>query len=235
MGTKVTILVIEDEMEIRELLALHLSRQGFEVKAAASVAEAELILQQGAVSLITLDWMLPGMNGVDFLKKIRAQAAYQNTPVFMITAKSDPADIILGLESGADDFLVKPFLPNIFIARVKALLRRVQVDQEPSDQKCFDQKGLKINFETYECFLEGELLNLTPSEFKLLTILVKNDSKAFTRNQLIDLIQGEDVAVVGRTIDTHVFGLRKKLGFLGDCIETVRGIGYRFKMETDFK
>lgn len=152
----------------------------------------------------------------------------------MVTAKTEPQDIVLGLEKGADDYLTKPFNPAVFVARVKALARRAQ-SEDTSTGKPEDEvqvNGLKVNFKSYEVSYNGEPLHLTPSEFKLLGALVQNRGVVLTREQLIENIQGEGINVVGRTIDTHVFGLRKKLGEWGDRIETIRGVGYRVKMDS---
>lgn len=226
----VHVLVVEDEQEIRELMALHLLRQGFRVTECASAEEALNEMNRQNFSLFVLDWMLPGMSGVDIVEKIKAHSS--STPVLMVTAKTEPQDIVAGLEKGADDYLTKPFNPTVFVARIKALLRRNQVRTAPvSDENEVSLMGLKINFKSYEISYNGEPLHLTPSEFKLLGALVQNHGCVLTREQLIENIQGEGINVVGRTIDTHVFGLRKKLGEWGDRIETIRGVGYRVKVD----
>ncbi len=227
------ILVVEDEMEIRQLMSLHLIRQGYQVKECASAEEAMRAIDQHQFSLIVLDWMLPGISGLEVMKYLRNKT--EAPSVLMVTAKTEPQDIVQGLEKGADDYLTKPFDPAIFLARVKALLRRTQISQQISKKSGeIDQlnlMGLKIDFNTYEVFVADEKLHLTPSEYKLLITMVQNRGKVLTRDQLIENIQGEGISVVGRTIDTHVFGLRKKLGDWGDHIETIRGIGYRVKLD----
>lgn len=224
------ILVVEDETEIRELMALHLLRQGYRVRECASSEEALKALQEQQFSLLVLDWMLPGLSGVDLLSQLRRSKVQAS--VLMVTAKTEPNDIVMGLESGADDYLTKPFEPAVLMARVKALLRRSQISEAAGEPSSTVQLGgLKINFETYEISVDGEALHLTPSEFKLLSAMIQNRGKVMTRDQLIDQIQGEGINVVGRTIDTHIFGLRKKLGSWSDGIETIRGIGYRVRME----
>jgi two-component system phosphate regulon response regulator PhoB len=229
--TSPQILLVEDELEIRELMALHLLRQGYRVKECGTAEEAMGEVTKHPYSLLVLDWMLPGVSGIDVLDFVKRN----NLPssVLMVTARTEPSDIVSGLEKGADDYLTKPFEPTVFIARVKALLRRAQMiaakSTTPSRQVTIDQ--LTLNTETYEVTLRGEKLHLTPSEFKLLATMIQNRGKVMTRDQLIDQIQGEGVTVVGRTIDTHVFGLRKKLGDWSDNIETIRGIGYRVRIE----
>ncbi len=227
----IQVMVVEDEQEIRELMALHLLRQGYRVTECASAEEALAEMNAKNYQLFVLDWMLPGLHGVDILDRIKAKN--QNSSVLMVTAKTEPQDIVMGLERGADDYLTKPFNPSVLIARAKALLRRANPKAEEviKDDSEVSIHGLKMNFKTYEISYNGEALHLTPSEFKLLGTLVQNHGVVLTREKLIENIQGEGISVVGRTIDTHVFGLRKKLGEWGDRIETIRGVGYRVKME----
>lgn len=226
----VQVLVVEDEQEIRELMALHLLRQGYKVTECASAEEALKEIDRQSFSVFVLDWMLPGLSGVDIVGHIKAKNP--QCSVLMVTAKVEPQDIVEGLEKGADDYMTKPFNPSIFIARIKALLRRSQGVQAPKkDDSEANLFGLRMNFKTYEISYNAEPLHLTPSEFKLLGALVQNQGCVLTREQLIENIQGEGINVVGRTIDTHVFGLRKKLGEWGDRIETIRGVGYRVKVE----
>ncbi|WP_255490031.1 response regulator transcription factor [Bdellovibrio sp. KM01] len=227
----IQVMVVEDEQEIRELMALHLLRQGYRVTECASAEEALAEMNAKNYQLFVLDWMLPGLHGVDILDRIKAKN--QNASVLMVTAKTEPQDIVMGLERGADDYLTKPFNPSVLIARAKALLRRASPKAEEviKDDSEISIHGLKMNFKTYEISYKNEPLHLTPSEFKLLGTLVQNHGVVLTREKLIENIQGEGISVVGRTIDTHVFGLRKKLGEWGDRIETIRGVGYRVKME----
>lgn len=226
-----TILVVEDEQEIRELMALHLLRQGFKVTECASAEEAQKAFQKQKYNLVVLDWMLPGMSGVEFLNDIKKSSSHPG--VLMVTAKTEPQDIVTGLESGADDYLTKPFDPGVFMARVRSLLRRAKTRESvpQEDPSRIVLNGLSVNFNTYEIKLDEEPLHLTPSEFKLLSNLIESQGRVLTRDQLIENIQGEGINVTGRTIDTHVFGLRKKLGPWSDNIETIRGVGYRVKMD----
>lgn len=226
------ILVVEDEKEIRELMALHLLRQGYKVRECGSAEEALSEIQRESYPLIVLDWMLPGLSGVDVIEALKNRDAHPS--VLMVTARTEPADIVHGLERGADDYLTKPFEPGVFLARVKALLRRSQLragNDGARPPRLVHIDGLNVNFDSYEVQLAGEKLHLTPSEFKLLAAMLHNRGKVLTRDQLIDQIQGEGISVVGRTVDTHVFGLRKKLGSWGENIETIRGVGYRVRME----
>jgi two-component system phosphate regulon response regulator PhoB len=187
-------------------------------------------MNRHSFSLFVLDWMLPGLSGVEIVDRIKSKNP--GASVLMVTAKTEPQDIVSGLEKGADDYMTKPFNPSVFIARVKALLRRSQVQAAPATEEGeVSLLGLKINFKSYEISYNSEPLHLTPSEFKLVGALVQNQGCVLTREQLIENIQGEGINVVGRTIDTHVFGLRKKLGEWGDRIETIRGVGYRVKVD----
>lgn len=226
------ILVIEDEREIRELMALHLLRQGFKVQECASVEEALMSLDRAHFDLVVLDWMLPGQSGIDFLE--RYQNRKQDSSVLMVTARAEPEDIVFGLEHGADDYLMKPFEPSVFLARVRALLRRSEAfrNLRQQESEVLSLGGLQIDLRTYEVRLKDQAMHFTPSEFKLLVSLIQSQGKVLTRDHLIEQIQGEGVNVIGRTIDTHVFGLRKKLGEWGDRVETIRGVGYRVKVDS---
>jgi two-component system phosphate regulon response regulator PhoB len=232
------ILIVEDESDIRELISLHLQREGYRVD---EVADGESGLSRIGVSdseydLLILDWMLPGTSGIEITRKIRAKdGALRNVPILMVTARAEPADIVLGLEAGADDYVTKPFEVPVLLARVRASLRRgamLRLKQESAgvSEPLLVAGELTMNTQTYEVSCGGEKVPLTPSEFKLLSALMKNQGKVMTRAKLIDEVQGSDVSVVDRTVDTHVFGLRKKLGACGELIETIRGVGYRVKV-----
>jgi DNA-binding response OmpR family regulator len=222
------VLVVEDESEIRELISLLLLRQGHRVQQCSSALEGLDQLRRNNFDLIVLDWMLPQMSGIEFLKQI----AGMKIPVLMVTAKTEPADIVQGLEAGADDYITKPFETSVLTARVKALLRRTQKAQASEATKSqLKVGGIAMNMDTYEVLLKGEQIHLTPSEFKILSEMILNQGRVLTRDQLIETVQGEGISVTGRTIDTHVFGLRKKLDTEADWIETIRGVGYRVRAE----
>jgi two-component system phosphate regulon response regulator PhoB len=224
------VLVVEDETEIRELMSLLMLRQGHRVQTCASAIEAQAYLQKNTYDLIVLDWMLPQLSGLDFLKML--QAAKIQTRVLMVTAKAEPQDIVAGLEAGADDYVTKPFEPSVFIARLRALMRRSQRAAPHLESHELLQIGeIQMNLATYEVKISGEVVHLTPSEFKILAIMIQNQGRVLTRERLIEEVQGEGISVTGRTIDTHVFGLRKKLGTQADWIETIRGVGYRVRSE----
>ncbi len=219
------ILVVEDEAEISDLISLLLLRQGHQVQQCVSAVEAIDQLKKKSFDLIVLDWMLPYMSGLDLLKNF----PIAKIPVLMVTAKSAPADIVAGLEAGADDYITKPFDPIIFTARINALLRRIEKKSNESEAsgELLKIEQLELNFASHQVKCQSELVHLTPSEFKILSTLAMNSGRVLTRDQLIQIVQGEGISVTGRTVDTHVFGLRKKMGVCGGLIETIRGVGYR--------
>ncbi len=224
------VLVVEDEQDIQDLMALHLKREGYEVTVVCDGAEALERLTGGSFDLLVLDWMLPGSNGLEIARTVRAGGALQCLPILMVTARTEAADIVLGLEAGSDDYVTKPFEIPIFLARVRALLRRSSMasSSDVSESEGILTLGpLKIDTRSYQVMADGREIALTPSEFKLLQALAQNKGRVLTRERLIDCVQGAGVSVVDRAIDTHVFGLRKKLGAHAELIETVRGVGYR--------
>jgi DNA-binding response OmpR family regulator len=223
------VLVVEDEADIRELIALHLRREGHEVEAVGDGNEALQHLAAGGFDLVVLDWMLPEKSGLDILKEIRKSQGHEKIAVLMVTAKGANSDLVMGLEHGADDYLVKPFELSVLMARARALLRRL----DRKDETAKLQMGpLEIDEAAHEARLHGKPVSLTPYEFKLLVTLAQNQGRVLTRDQLIRDVQGDGVSVVERAIDTHVFGLRKKLGDAADLIETVRGVGYRIAQKS---
>jgi two-component system phosphate regulon response regulator PhoB len=233
---KKRILVVEDEMDIRDLMVLHLNREAYQVEAVAD-GEAGMKKIHEAFDLLVLDWMLPGVSGIELTKTARGNST---VPILMVTARVEPADVVLGLEAGADDYITKPFEIPVFLARVRALLRRASLKSPAGSLEggknalpshIHEMGGIRLDENSYDVQCDGAPIQLTHSEFKLLVALIKNQGRVLTRAGLIDLVQGSDVSVVDRTIDTHVFGLRKKLGPYGDRIETVRGVGYRVKGE----
>lgn len=226
------VLVVEDEGEIRQLVVLHLKREGFEVDEVADGEKARQLLTSRNYDLLVLDWMLPSLSGLELTRWVRKRSSATGTPILFVTAKTEPEHVATGLDAGADDYLTKPFDTLVLMARVNALLRRQDWLQTQTDVAAplkFELGELSMNMQTYEVTLAGERLDLTRSEFKLLETLMMNQGKVLSRESLIEEIQGEGVNVVGRTVDTHVFGLRKKLGIYADMIETIRGVGYRVR------
>lgn len=225
---KQLILVVEDEEDIRELISYNLAREGFKVSSVASGEAALKAVKDSPPDLVLLDLMLPGLDGLEVCRQIRSHAASSRVPVLMVTAKGEEADVVTGLELGADDYLVKPFSPRVLLARVRAALRRSDVPKiDPGATITIGT--LSINPGRHEVTVGGALLELTLTEFRMLHLLASRPGWVFTRYQIIEAIHGENYLVTDRSVDVQVVGLRKKLGTAGKMVETVRGLGYRFK------
>jgi len=224
-------LVIEDHRDIRELVAYHLRRESVRVTAAATGEEGLAAAGRETPDLVILDLMLPGMDGLSVCRKLRAADATRETPILVLTAKGEEADVVTGLETGADDYITKPFSPRVLMARVRAALRRIGLAEEegpgPADEELDLGRGLLLRPGRHEVLLDGERIDLTATEFKLLHCLARRMGLVFTRNQLLDVVHGKLHAVTDRAVDVQVVGLRRKLGAHGDRVETVRGVGYR--------
>ncbi len=224
---KATILLVDDEPDILELLAYNLKKENYRVICARDGEQAlRLACQTPLPDLIILDLMLPGIDGLEVCKQLKQQPSTACIPIIMLTAKGEEADMVVGLELGADDYITKPFSPRVLIARLKAALRRSAL---PEKGKPIQIGELSIDLPRHKVQFEGATLHLTPFEFGLLVHLARHRGQVFSRNQLLDVIQGEEIAVVDRTVDVHIVSLRKKLKDCGSCIETVRGVGYRFR------
>lgn len=229
------ILIVEDEIDIGRLLHMQVQNMGYTAEQVSSGEEALALLNKRPYDLLILDWMLPGLSGVEIAQLVRKMNSMKSVGILMLTAKSAPEDIVEGLDSGADDYITKPFSTDVLKARISSLLRRLERVEPQTAPKSFKDNDvliigpLEVSLKSYKAYLEGELMNLTPSEFKLLTTMLEFRGRVLTRSKLIEQVQGEGISVIGRTIDTHVFGLRKKLGPHADLIETVRGIGYRVR------
>jgi two-component system phosphate regulon response regulator PhoB len=224
------VLVVEDEVEIRNLILLHLKRENLTVDQAGTADEARDLMRQNRYALLILDWMLPDESGIDIAREVRRLGS--DIAILMVTARAEANDIVSGLEAGADDFLTKPFEPTVLVARVRAALRRnrrPQTSEMENGEKVLHVAELALYPETFKATCSGTPVQLTTSEFKLLQALLETRGRVLTRDSLIAQVQGENISVVGRTVDTHVFALRKKLGPCADIIETVRGVGYRVK------
>jgi len=224
MSTK-RILLVEDEEDLRELMILHLRSEGFEIKSFETGEDAKLHLEEKNApqyDLAVFDWMLPGISGLQLTKKFGSMM-----PVLMVTARASSGDIVMGLESGADDYVTKPFEIPVFIARVNALLRRRDKQKPASDAIKIGNLTVHVSKVQVRCG-KNEIV-LTATEFRILVALIENAGRVLTRQKLIESVQGPGINVVGRTIDTHVLALRKKLGPCAALIETMRGIGYRLR------
>ncbi len=220
--------VVEDELDVRELIQLHLKREGYQVKAFEDAESAQLAMSSDQPALLVLDWMLPKKSGLDLCKEIRA-GGNKTLPVLLLTARADTMDKVLGLEIGADDYLTKPFEVRELMARVRALLRRATADTKSTSSGRKKVGPFELHLDAKKIFLHEKEIQLTPNEYKFMSIVMSKPGVTFERGELIREIQGPGVAVVDRTIDTTVLGLRKKLGDDAIWVETVRGFGYRFK------
>ena len=221
------ILVVDDEEDILELVRYNLVREGYAVTCAASGEKALSAASAGSIDLIVLDLMLPGIDGLEVVRRLKEKSSTRDTPIVMLTAKGEEADVVTGLEVGADDYVTKPFSPRILIARIKAVIRRRSgvVDEDSEVLKIHD---LSIHKGRRHVTATGKSLDLTYTEFQVLCFLARRPGWVFTRSQIVDAVRGDDYPVTDRSVDVQIVGLRKKLGSLGKYIETVRGVGYRF-------
>jgi len=225
---KEKVLVVDDEEDILELVRYNLAREGYQVTGTLTGEDALRKVRSDSFDLIVLDLMLPGMDGLAFTKTLKNDSRLRSIPIIMLTAKGEESDIVAGLELGADDYITKPFSPKVMIARVRAVLRRHK--EEPEDEMAIVKiHDLEINPGRRNVLAKGDPIDLTYTEFQMLLVLAKRPGWVFTRSQIVDLIRGSDYPVTDRSVDVQVVGLRKKLGAFGKYIETVRGVGYRFK------
>ncbi len=225
---KESILVVEDEDDIRELLRYNLAKEGYLVTCAASGEEGLTAARTQPPDLLLLDLMLPGVDGLEVCRRLKQDEQTRQLAVVMLTAKGEEPDIVTGLELGADDYITKPFSPRVLLARVRAVLRRRRV-APPAETAPLKIHELVIHPGRHEVLVGGQPLDLTATEFRLLHLLARRPGWVFTRAQIVNKIRGEDYPVTERAVDVQVVGLRKKLGPGGGYLETVRGIGYRFK------
>lgn len=231
---KARILIIEDDPDIRELLVYNLERDGYLVSptenAEAGLANCNPDLGKGLPSLILLDIMLPGMDGLEALRRLKGNAHTRKIPVIMMTAKGEDADVVTGLELGAEDYITKPFSPRVLTARVRTALRRLNNDEAKSESGQVMSRGqLVLDKTRHEARLHGQAIDLSATEFAVLALLLAEPGRVFTRARIIDAVKGPDYPVTDRAVDVQIVALRKKLLDYGDQIETVRGVGYRFK------
>ncbi|MFQ5511180.1 MAG: response regulator [Candidatus Krumholzibacteriia bacterium] len=227
MATK-TILAVDDEEDILELVEFNLAREGYSVLRVTTGEEALQVARSRNPDLVLLDLMLPGVDGLEVCKRLKRGEATRNIPVIMLTAKGEEADIVLGLELGAEDYVTKPFSPKVLTARVRAVFRRRE-QPEADGESPSRIHDLEIHPGRHEVSLAGKPVTLTLTEFRILQFLAKRPGWVYTRYQIVEAVRGDDYAVTDRAVDVQIAGLRKKLGKHGDYIETVRGVGYRFK------
>ena len=226
---KPAILIVEDEADIVDLVRYNLEKEGYRVLAAVDGEKGLERIRSSPPALVVLDLLLPKLDGLAVCRELRRDPRTKAVPVLMLTARGEEMDKLAGFEAGADDYLTKPFSPRELVARVKALLRR----KEPEKVEKLEIKDLVIDFERNEVTLKGKVLVFTPKEFDLLVFLARNPGRVYSREQLLDQVWGYDYLGGTRTVDVHVRYLRKKLGARAKCVETVKGVGYKFTEEDD--
>lgn len=221
-----SILIVEDEPEIRELLNFSLVRSGFDVAEAASGEMALQYLDNKLPDILIVDWMLPGMSGVELAKRLRRDELTNKLPLLMLTARSEETDLLKSFESGIDDYMSKPFSPRELVARIKALLRRTGVPEDDT----VESSGIRIDLVSHRVTIAGTHINIGPTEYRLLELLMRNPDRVFERDQLLDRVWGRSTYIETRTVDVHILRLRKVLKPFGldNTVQTVRSVGYRF-------
>ena len=224
---KANILIVEDEADILQLLKYTAETAGFEVATAQDGYEALSFARKQLPGLILLDLMIPGLDGFEVCKELKRSNETKHIPIIILTAKGEEIDRIVGLELGADDYVVKPFSPRELILRMRAVLRRIGADD--STETVWQEAGLRVDLEAHKVTVDNEEIILTATEFKLLIELMRSRGKVQSRDQLLDKVWGYQFEGYARTVDTHVRRLRQKLGPYSDWVETVRGVGYRFR------
>lgn len=221
------ILVVEDEAPIREMLKMALERAEFEVLEAADASQAQSMIFDLPPTLVLLDWMLPGMSGIELARRLKRESSTQEIPIIMLTAKTEEADKVRGLEVGADDYVTKPFSPRELVARIKAVLRRAA---PTSHQESLSVNELKLYPSEHRVTIREQDIHIGPTEFRLLHFFMTHQDRVYSRNQVLDQVWGSNVYIEERTVDVHIRRLRKALSTHGydNLVQTVRGVGYRF-------
>ena len=227
------VLVIEDEPDIRKTIDYNLSKESFKVIQAASIEEGEKALASNKIDVIILDLMLPDGSGLTLCRDIKSEPKTKNIPVIILTAKTEEVDRVVGFELGADDYVTKPFSVRELILRVKAILKRGASTENNTEIAEYSFGELTINFEEHQAYITGEEISLTALEFKLLKHLIKRKGRVQTRDQLLEDVWGYSSNITTRTVDTHIKRLREKLGLVGEHIQTIRGVGYRFSRSSE--
>jgi two-component system, OmpR family, alkaline phosphatase synthesis response regulator PhoP len=225
------VLIVEDEVEIAELMQFHCEREGLRTSLIHNGRLALDVIRRQKPDLIILDLMLPDLDGLEICRRMKRTEDLRRIPILMISAKGEESDIVLGIELGADDYITKPFSPKVLIARIRNILRRREVENEKpddGDRIVLAEGRLVIDAERHVVSVDGSLVELTLTEFGILQYLAARPGFVRTRDQIIAAVHGKSTVLSSRTVDVHITALRRKLGTLGDCIETVRGVGYRF-------
>jgi len=227
-----SVLVVDDEKDILDLLEYNLAKNNFKVMAVGSGEDALREAREKLPDIVVLDLMLPGVDGLEVCKRLKNDPKTGHIPIIMLTARGEEADIVVGLELGADDYLTKPFSPRVLLARMKAVLRRREAESEGGRDAVIRAGNVVINQQRHEAAVDGRALSLTALEMRILATLARSPGRVFTRYQIVEATQGVGVGVTDRSVDVHIVSLRRKLGEDAALIETVRGVGYRFA-ETD--
>jgi two-component system phosphate regulon response regulator PhoB len=223
-----TVLVVDDEEDILELVRYNLEKEGYSVVGVTTGEDALAATRMKMPDVLVLDLMLPGVDGLEVCRRLKSDPTTKQIPIIMLTAKGSEADIVTGLELGADDYIVKPFSPRVLLARLKAVLRRRHHDTDRDDD-IVSIHDITVNPTRHEVLVGGNPVVLTASQFGILNFLSRRPGWVFSREQIINSVKGTDYPVTERSVDVQIVGLRKKLGESGNLIETVRGVGYRFK------
>ena len=227
---KEKILIVDDEEDILELVRYNLEREGYKTLCATSGEQALRLVDSNEVDLMVLDLMLPGINGLEVARRIKRDPKTTMLPIVMLTAKGEETDIVTGLELGADDYVTKPFSPKVLVARIRAVIRKNgDNSKETGSEKIIERHGITIHPGRRKIEIQGKPVELTYTEFQILYYLAGRPGWVFTRTQIVDAVRGDNYSVTDRSVDVQMVGLRKKLGPCGQYLETVRGVGYRFK------
>lgn len=226
-GAAIKIIVVDDERAIREMIVMALEKEGFSCVEASDAHKAEILIQESMPDLALVDWMMPGVSGVNFIRKLRKSESTRQLPVIMLTAKTQEDDLVQGLESGADDYITKPFSPRALVARINALLRRSSVETFAHEK--LEIQGLVLDSTAHRVHYNNDAIDMGPTEFRLLQFFMKHPDRVFSRAQVLDQVWGDNVYVEERTVDVHIRRLRKALVPTGHdgLIQTVRSAGYR--------
>jgi two-component system, OmpR family, alkaline phosphatase synthesis response regulator PhoP len=225
---KKRILIVDDEEDIIELVRYNVEREGYHTACAMTGEQALKIVETDRIDLMVLDLMLPGIDGLEVAKSVKRNPQKMSIPIIMLSAKGEETDIITGLELGADDYITKPFSPKIFLARIKAVIRK-NSNTSVDKQAALHHHGISIHPGRRIIIINGQNVDLTYTEFQILYYLAGKPGWVFTRNQIVDAVRGDNYSVTDRSVDVQMVGLRKKLGSYGKYLETVRNVGYRFK------
>lgn len=227
------LLLVDDEPAITRGIAYYLEREGYVIQTAETGNEALAKINRERFDLIVLDLMLPDINGLEIIRRLKQNQATADIPIVMLTAKGEDVDIVIGLELNAEDYITKPFSARVLVARINAILRRKAKEPQPPEGAESAAEALRIGLLTvypqrYEVLVEDQRINLTKTEFDLLLLLMRGKGRVYSRGQIVDALKGDDYAVTDRSVDAQIRNLRKKLGSCGDYIETMRGVGYKF-------